>query len=201
MHILCGLRRDQAPQRMPELWRRFCATADPACQGMAARTNGREAARVGQARASVVQPRRYRCAFLAYQEYSAGRALSSPRTVIARSAATKQSSLSLATLDCFASPVIGRRFAPTRWLATTESFSRRDRPFDLTKPDAIAVALAPAAHDKRIAVFEKFPLDHHRQLTRLGAVPADPQKAAALVLLRATDGAAPQEIADIHGAS
>lgn len=41
--------------------------------------------------------------------------------VIARSAATKQSSLRLleSCLDCFAEPVIGRRFAPTRWLAMT----------------------------------------------------------------------------------
>src|SRR5438105_4242151 len=27
-------------------------------------------------------------------------------------------------MDCFAEPVIGRRFAPTRWLAMTESTSR-----------------------------------------------------------------------------
>jgi hypothetical protein len=40
--------------------------------------------------------------------------------VIARSAATKQSILSFRGLmDCFAQPVIGRRFAPTRWLAMT----------------------------------------------------------------------------------
>jgi hypothetical protein len=36
--------------------------------------------------------------------------------VIARSEATKQSSLRFLFLDCFAEPVIGRRFAPTRWL-------------------------------------------------------------------------------------
>ena len=36
------------------------------------------------------------------------------------SEATKQSSfLSAAKMDCFAEPVIGRRFAPTRWLAMT----------------------------------------------------------------------------------
>jgi hypothetical protein len=29
---------------------------------------------------------------------------------------------SLVTLDCFAEPVIGRRFVPTRWLAMTESY-------------------------------------------------------------------------------
>jgi hypothetical protein len=35
------------------------------------------------------------------------------------SAATKQSSLSSSTMDYFAEPVIGRRFAPARWLAMT----------------------------------------------------------------------------------
>jgi hypothetical protein len=41
--------------------------------------------------------------------------------VIARSAATKQSIPCLrGQMDCFAEPVIGRRFAPTRWLAMTE---------------------------------------------------------------------------------
>jgi hypothetical protein len=36
------------------------------------------------------------------------------------SAATKQSSfLVAAKLECFAEPVIGRRYAPTRWLAMT----------------------------------------------------------------------------------
>jgi len=33
--------------------------------------------------------------------------------------ATKQSSFAAIKLDCFAEPVIGRRFAPTRWLAMT----------------------------------------------------------------------------------
>ena len=42
--------------------------------------------------------------------------------VIARSEATKQSILPLRReMDCFAEPVIGRRFAPTRWLAMTIS--------------------------------------------------------------------------------
>ena len=41
------------------------------------------------------------------------------QTVIARSEATKQSRLSARPLDCFAEPIIGRRFAPTRWLAMT----------------------------------------------------------------------------------
>ena len=41
--------------------------------------------------------------------------------VIARSEATKQSIFFYrAAMDCFAEPVIGRRFAPTRWLAMTD---------------------------------------------------------------------------------
>jgi len=36
---------------MPELRRRFCRAADPACKGMAPRVVGREASTVGQARA------------------------------------------------------------------------------------------------------------------------------------------------------
>jgi hypothetical protein len=46
--------------------------------------------------------------------------------VIARSVATKQSILSWrGEMDYFAEPVIGRRFAPTRWLAMTAD--RRER--------------------------------------------------------------------------
>jgi uncharacterized membrane protein len=41
-------------------------------------------------------------------------------SVIARSEATKQSILSLCgEMDCFVEFIIGRRFAPTRWLAMT----------------------------------------------------------------------------------
>ncbi len=43
-------------------------------------------------------------------------------TVLARSEAAKQSHwlrLAALRLNCFAEPVIGRRFAPTRWLAMT----------------------------------------------------------------------------------
>jgi hypothetical protein len=48
--------------------------------------------------------------------------------VIARSEATKQSTLSLrGKMDCFAEPVIGRRFAPTRWLAMTCEGAARSR--------------------------------------------------------------------------
>jgi hypothetical protein len=40
--------------------------------------------------------------------------------------ATKQSILSFrGVMDCFAEPVIGRRFAPTRWLAMTISDAAR----------------------------------------------------------------------------
>jgi hypothetical protein len=44
------------------------------------------------------------------------------RFVIARSEATKQSSFFIEEMDCFAEPVIGRRFAPTRWLAMTITY-------------------------------------------------------------------------------
>src|SRR6266481_742932 len=81
------------------------------------------------------------------------------------------------------------------------SSRRENRAFDFAKADAIAIALTPAAHDKGIAIFEKRPDDVACQLDRLGAVPADLKKAAALVLLRAADGARPQEIADLHGAA
>jgi hypothetical protein len=43
-------------------------------------------------------------------------------SVIARSASDEAIQLPLTfakKLDCFAEPVIGRRFAPTRWLAMT----------------------------------------------------------------------------------
>src|ERR1700704_4616678 len=84
---------------------------------------------------------------------------------------------------------------------TAESLRRQYRAFDCAEADAVAVALAPAAQGKRIAVFEKRPDDAVRELDRLGTVPADLQEAATLVFLRAADGAAPQEVADIHGAA
>jgi hypothetical protein len=34
-------------------------------------------------------------------------------------------------MDCFAEPVIGRRFAPTRWLAMTMECFKRSRRFRL----------------------------------------------------------------------
>jgi hypothetical protein len=46
--------------------------------------------------------------------------LSAEARLRAKADATKQSILSLRrAMDCFAEPVIGRRFAPTRWLAMT----------------------------------------------------------------------------------
>jgi hypothetical protein len=42
--------------------------------------------------------------------------------VIARSASDEAIHLAVCgTMDCFAEPVIGRRFAPTRWLAKTKN--------------------------------------------------------------------------------
>src|SRR5689334_401302 len=79
-----------------------------------------------------------------------------------------------------------------------KSLRRQNRAFDLAEADAIAVALAPAAHEKRIAVFEERAPGTPVELERLGAVPADLQQAAALVLFGTGDGARPQEIADIH---
>src|SRR6202453_4292731 len=83
----------------------------------------------------------------------------------------------------------------------TFSRRRRNRALDFAKADAITVTLAPAAHDQRIAVFQKCPLDAAGKFDRLDSVPADFKQAAALVLPRTADGAAPQQIADIHGAT
>ena len=69
------------------------------------------------------------------------------------------------------------------------------------KSHAIAVTLAPAAHHERIAVLEKCALDSAREVQRLGAVPVDFQQTPALMLFWTADGAAPQEIPDIHGAA
>src|SRR4051794_35869281 len=59
MHVLRGLRGDQAAQCLPELRRRVCAAADPACDRTAAPRVRDEAAAVGQARAFEIQ--RGRC--------------------------------------------------------------------------------------------------------------------------------------------
>src|SRR4051812_41855534 len=52
---------------------------------------------------------------------------------------------------------------------------RHDGALDFAEADAKTVALAPAAHQKRIAVLQKRPLLAARQIDRLGAVPADLQ--------------------------
>src|SRR5690348_16371037 len=81
------------------------------------------------------------------------------------------------------------------------SSRRKNRSFHLAEADAIAVALAPAAHHERVAVFKERALDAGGELHRLGAFPADLQQAAALMLLRTGDRATAQEVADIHGAA
>jgi hypothetical protein len=70
-------------------------------------------------------------------------------------------------------PVIGPRLARTRWHrpGMTKSFSGNNRPLDLAKTDAVAVALTPAVEAEGIAVFEERPLDIAGQFNRLGAVP------------------------------
>src|SRR6185437_4806250 len=78
---------------------------------------------------------------------------------------------------------------------------RQDGALDFAEADAVAVALAPAAHDQRIAVLEKGSLDAAFEFDRLGAVPAYFEQAAALMLFRSADGAAAEEIADLHGAT
>jgi hypothetical protein len=113
MHVLCGLRGDQARQRLSELRRRVCATTDPARDRTAARSVRREAPAVGQAGTPQIQSRRYRGAFGEASRYSAGGALNCP-TVIARS--TCDEAIQLLSwrgrkMDCFAEPVIGRAFA------------------------------------------------------------------------------------------
>jgi hypothetical protein len=43
------------------------------------------------------------------------------KAVIARSGSDEAIQSCFVALGCFAEPVIGRRFAPTRWLAMTEN--------------------------------------------------------------------------------
>jgi hypothetical protein len=55
-------------------------------------------------------------------------------TVIARSVSDEAIHFAVCgTMDCFAEPVIGRRFAPTRWLAMTEKM------FEFEIPDRSAL--------------------------------------------------------------
>src|SRR5260370_5941412 len=116
-----------------------------------------------------------------------------PSTVIARSPCDEAIPFSAQKLDCFvASP------HPT---TERKSFRRQNCALDLAKTNAKTVALAPAAHDERIAVFEERALDAARELKRLGAFPADCQKTPALAVHRPSDAAGPHEIPDIHGAA
>src|SRR6266704_5303731 len=113
MHVLCGLRREQTVQCVPELRRRIHRPPDPACDRATARRMRGKTYAIRQACASEIQPRRRRSTFGEAAQYSS-------RGSLAR---------------------------------------RRDRALDFTKPDAVAVALAPAAHHERIAVFEERTLD------------------------------------------
>src|SRR5215831_20055802 len=64
------------------------------------------------------------------------------------------------------------------------SFRGQDRALDLAEADAVTVALAPAPHDKRIAVVQERSLDTPGQFQGLLTVPADLKQAAALMFLR-----------------
>src|ERR1700675_1719402 len=143
MHLLCGLCREQAPQRLPELRRRFCSPPDPAGTGMAAWVIGGKAPAVEPARAIVLQSGGHRGAFGTDQGYSAGAALNCPR--IARSPCDE------AIHSFFAA-----RWIASLTLAMTGKLPRRhDRALDFAKTDAIAVALAPAVHHKRVTILKK----------------------------------------------
>jgi hypothetical protein len=63
--------------------------------------------------------------------------------VIARSK-SDQAIHSFCVMDCFAEPVIGRRFAPTRWLAKTNR-----RPYSITR------SFIPASGTKHSSYFPK----------------------------------------------
>src|SRR5438445_182577 len=75
MHVLCGVRRDEAVERLPELRRRFCATPDPADAAMAAGRLRDGTPAVGQACAPEVQPGGRRRALRGDQGRGAGEAL------------------------------------------------------------------------------------------------------------------------------
>src|ERR1700753_2510422 len=194
MHLLRGLRRDQTWECLPELRRGFCAAPDPADYTMAARRVRHQASAVGQARAPQIQRGGYRGAFGENQKYFAGAAIEilTARSSNVIASESKQSRAAAQKLDCFVA------YAPRN----DENLSRRKyRRLDFADADAIAVALAPAAHHQRIAVFKKCAFGALGQLDRLGAIPAYFEQAAALMFLRAADGARPQEIADIHSAA
>src|SRR5579872_585527 len=82
-----------------------------------------------------------------------------------------------------------------------DCLGRHDRALNLTKANAISIALAPAAHRYRIAVFQKRPCDSACQLRGLRAVPGNLKQTAALTLFGSGNRAGAREIADIHGAA
>src|SRR5579864_773733 len=82
-----------------------------------------------------------------------------------------------------------------------DCLSRHDRALDLTKADAISIALTPAAHRYRIAVLQKRPSDSASQLDGLRAVPGNLEQTAAFTFFRSGNRAGAQEIADIHRAA
>jgi hypothetical protein len=75
MHVLRGLRRNRAPQCVPELRRRFCAKANSAENRMAPRPLGGETATFDDARASVLWPCGDRGKYGADRDDPAGSAL------------------------------------------------------------------------------------------------------------------------------
>src|ERR1700722_14796727 len=97
MHVLRGLRGEQARQRLPELRRRFRGAPDPARERMAAGRMRHQARAVGQARTSEICDGRHRSALRAAEGCAAGRAIVI-YPVIARSEATKQPTVSAETV-------------------------------------------------------------------------------------------------------
>src|ERR1700689_2867677 len=76
----------------------------------------------------------------------------------------------------------------------TELVRQQNRSLHLAEADTIAIALAPAAHGKRIAVFEKRPRDTACNFGWLGAIPGNLKQAAALAFLRSRDRAGAEQI-------
>ena len=133
----------QARQCLPELRRRLCAAPDPARAGMAAGRVRDQAGAVRQAGAFEVQPRGCRRALRADQGYAAGEAVSALHVIAG--AWAKQSSSPARRNDAGCASSLR---SPNDASRNDGSLRRQNRPLDLAEPDAIAVALAPAAHDE-----------------------------------------------------
>src|ERR1700719_2053793 len=69
-------------------------------------------------------------------------------------------------MDCFAEPVSGRRFAPTRWLAMTRIGSRVSMRQDLRQKLLRAVTAGLAEEIRLERVFDDFPLVHENDPMR-----------------------------------